>query len=113
MAVTFDVEDNINQVFQGPRPCHRSVFGDMPDQDRRDAALFGGADEYPCNLTYLRNAARRTVDFGGRDGLDRVNDDQAWVDLFDVGEYRCEVGFGSQHQVVVKCADALRAHSHL
>ena len=28
-------------------------------------------------------------------------------------EYRGEVGFGSQHQIVVKCADALRAHSHL
>ena len=77
VPVALEVQDDVDEVLQQPRPGDRAVLGDVADQQRGHAALLGRADEGAGDLADLCHAARRAVDLGGGDGLDGVQDQQA------------------------------------
>ena len=107
------VEHDVDQVLEQPRAGDRAVLGDVADQHRRDAALLGDPDEGVGDLAHLGDAACGAVDLGWRDGLHRVEDEQARLDGVDLAEDRAEVGLGGEPELGVDGADAVGAQPHL
>ena len=62
------------------RPGDIAVFGDVPDEDHRNARRLGKTDEFGGTLANLRNAARSRIDIVRMQRLDRVDDDYIGFD---------------------------------
>ena len=113
VAVALEVQHDVDEVLEQPRPGDRAVLGDVADEHGRDAALLGHPDQRGRDLADLADVARRPVDLGAGDGLHRVDDQQVGLDRVDVAEDRGQVGLGGQEQVVAQCADAVGPQPHL
>ena len=113
VPVTLDVCHDVDEVLEEARACDRAVFGDVADDDDRHASCLGDADEGRRNFTDLARLAGERVDGVARDGLHRVDDDEAGVEAFDLAEHRRQIGFAREVEGVVECVGALGAHPHL
>src|SRR5262249_27795766 len=113
VLVALEVQHDVHQVLQHAGPGDLSVLRDVPDQYRRDAALFRHGYQYRGDAPDLRDTAGHTVDAGGGDGLHRVEHEQPRLDRVEVAEYRAEVGLGGEVQPLVQRTDAFGAQPHL
>ena len=90
------------------RTCNRAVFGDVADNDDRDAAFFGKLQQHGGTLADLADRTWRRLDIFRRDGLDRVDDDKVGRDIVDVFHYHLDHRFASHlHGRCVCLADAV------
>ena len=99
LAVALELAHDIHEVFEQAGAGDRAVFGDVADEQHRQVAVLGDADEGGCDLAHLRRSAGEAVGERARHGLHRVDDHQLRVDLVDLAEDGGEVGLGGEVQV--------------
>ena len=85
----------------------------MADQDNRQVAFFGDANQVAGNLTNLGWHAGSAVEAAVSDGLNRVDHEQVGVDRVDLAEHIREVGFGGKVEAIDDGTGALGAQAHL
>src|SRR5690625_5885873 len=85
----------------------------MADQEGRDVALLGDLDEGGRDLAYLCDSSWHAFDGGRADRLDRVDYQEAGLDLVDVGQQRREVGLGGAVERVVPRSRTVGAQANL
>ena len=113
MPVTFEMQDNVDQVLKRARPGDRSVLGDMPDQHDGQRLLFRHRHQGGGDLPDLGYPAGRAVDVRRGDGLHRVDDQQARADCIDVAEHGGQICLGGEEEQRADGADPVSAESHL
>ncbi len=99
VPLAFEMQHDVDKMFEHARPGDRSVFGDVADQHHRDVALFRDGDQRRRDMTHLGDAACRAVDVGDRHGLHRVDDEQPGLDVVEMPQHRSDVGFGGKVEV--------------
>ena len=70
VPIALEVEDSIDHVFKHARASECAFFGDMPDEDDRDAGGFGEVDQFATASAQLRYRARGGFEVGLVDHLD-------------------------------------------
>ena len=100
LPVALEAADDVDQVLEHPGAGDRAVFGDVADEQHRQVALLGDADEGARDLAHLRGLAGRALRHRRRDGLHRVDDQQAGAHGIDVAEDRGQVGLGGEVELV-------------
>ena len=75
-VVAFELKDHIHDVFQDLRPGDVAFFGDVADQNDRDARLFGKTQKYCRHLFDLGHRARSRINCLREHCLNRVNNHQ-------------------------------------
>jgi hypothetical protein len=73
-------------MLQKFRARDASFLGYMTDQKNRRIGFFGELLELGSAFPDLGNTAGRGIDKGRSEGLNAVDDDQAGLQLFDLGE---------------------------
>jgi hypothetical protein len=73
-AVPLEREHHVDQVLEDLGACEASVLGHVTDQEHRGAALPRELGQTRGDLAQLRDAARRRLQLGRADCLDRVDD---------------------------------------
>ena len=76
MAVAFELQHAVHDVFQHLRPCDTPLLGDVADEQHGHALVFGEFQQGGCALTDLSYAAGRAFYRLGVHGLHRVDDEQ-------------------------------------
>ena len=79
VAVAFEVEYNVDEVFEGFGAGEGAFFGDVADDDNGGVGGFGGANDEVAAVGDLGDAAWGGGDFGDGEGLDGVDDDEVEV----------------------------------
>ena len=77
MPVAVEMQDDVDQVLQRPRPGYRAVLGHVPDEHGGQHLLLRHLHQGGGHLADLGNPAGRAVNAGDVDGLYRVDDQQA------------------------------------
>src|SRR5690242_19517508 len=98
-ALALKIEHRIDHMFEDARTCDGAIFGDMADEKGREAALFCRDDDRPGRLTHLRDAAGRRWQCRSKNRLNRINDQNGGLKLFDLLEYPFERRFTQNQQV--------------
>ena len=94
--MAFEVQDGVHQVLENPRARDLSSLGDVSHQDDRKPAGLGQTHQAGGTLTNLCHASRRRGQVGSEEGLDRVDDDQAGIDLLDSSLDGLQAGLGQE-----------------
>ena len=79
MTVAFEAEHRVDDVLEHPRPGEVAIFGDMADEDDRDAATLRLRHQTMRASAYLHDAAGWRAELGIGHRLDAVDDDQLWM----------------------------------
>ncbi len=113
VAVAFEMQHHVDEMFQRARSGDGPVLGDVADEDQRDAVGLRGGGQRGGDRAHLRDAAGDAVGLGGGHGLHRVHDDQRGLDRRNVVQHRVQVGLGGQVNLVSAAADAVGAQPDL
>jgi hypothetical protein len=95
-AIPFEIEDNVDQVFQGARSGDGSVLGDVTHKQHCDAAPLGCCHQAGDGGAHLRRTPRAPGNPAVVDGLHGVDDRQRGSPTLDCGQHRVEVGLDQQ-----------------
>ena len=96
MALAFEIEDRVDDVLECLGTRQIAIFRDMADEERRHIACLGGKQQLGCGLAHLSDAAGRRLKLHRIDGLNRVDDDEGWLEARDLFENPLETGFSEQ-----------------
>ena len=113
MTIAFDLQHDVDKVFEHARTRDGALFRDVSDQHRGHTSFFCNLDQGSCNFTDLCDATWLAVDFCGRNRLHGVDDQYTRINLFDVTEHGCKIGFGCEIQRINNRVDARRTQAHL
>ena len=73
VAVALELEHAVDEVLEHARPGDRAVLRHVADEEDRDAALLGDAQEPRGRLAHLGDRAGRGAELGRVERLDRVD----------------------------------------
>ncbi len=107
------MHDNVDEVFEQPWSRDRAVLGYVADEDDGNSPFFRDANDGGGDLTHLRDTAGQPVDGVGRNGLNRVDNDERRFDLVNVTEDGPKVGFGGEKERVDERAGAFGTQADL
>jgi len=107
MPFTFELQDDVDEVFEHPGPGDGAVFGHVTDQYGCDAAFFRDRDQGGRDLTHLRDTTCRPVEVGNGHGLHGIDDQQRGIDVVEVFQDGADVGFGREEEVRRGIAEVL------
>jgi hypothetical protein len=96
VLLALEVEHGVHQVLEHARPGQRPFLGHVANQERRDATSLGERHQAGAALAHLGHAARRGLDVGQKDGLDRVHDQGTRLDRIELTLHRGEIVLGPQ-----------------
>ena len=113
VAVAFELQDNVDDVFQDLGPGDASVLGDVADDEDRRPGRLGILEQRRGAFAYLRHASRRRVQQVGIDGLYRVDHHQVGPVFADLPDDIFEQRLGIDQAFVVADSDPPRAHLDL
>ena len=113
VAVAFEVQHHVDEVFERSRSGDGSILGHVADENQRDIVGLGGCGQRGGHRAHLGDAAGDAVGIGGGHGLHRVHDDQRRLDRRDVIQHRVQVGFGGQVDLVTAAIDAVGSQPDL
>ena len=104
---------HIHQVLEQLGACDHPVLGDMADQNHRDAPGLGKVLKARGDLPNLAHRSRHRVHIIEDGGLDRVDNNQNGLHVFDLRHDRIARGLGKQEEIWVQAVDAPGAQRHL
>ena len=73
MLVALEIKHRVHHMLEHARAGNRTIFGNMPHQNHRNAHLLGHARELRRTFAHLRHRARRGRDLVGIHGLNRID----------------------------------------
>lgn len=76
MLVAFEVQHDIDEMFERARTRDCAVLGDVTDQQHRDPARLRERSQSARDGLDLGHAAGHAIDIGGEHRLHRVDDEQ-------------------------------------
>ena len=79
---TFEIQNRIDDVFQGFWPRDRTILRDVADQKNRNMILLGPEQQLRCNFAHLADAARRHFESFAECRLNGINDDNFRFETF-------------------------------
>jgi hypothetical protein len=85
----------------------------VTDYEHGDAFAFCNLHKNPCTVTDLRDAPRRRIDLGGKDGLDRVQNHEIRLQLIDHLHDLLQHDFGIDEYAVRIKLEPVRPHLEL
>jgi hypothetical protein len=91
-AVTFEAQNDIDEVFEQARAGELTVFGDVTNEDDGDVGHLGEIDEFSAAAAELRDAAGSGGDVAAVDHLHGVDDEHARLDFAGLLDDASEVG---------------------
>ena len=94
VAVTFEGEHGVDDVFEHPRTSEATFFRDVSDEDHGDVATFCFLNESIGASADLNDRARCRPERWIGNCLDAVDHDQGWCDTVDRRDDVRERGFG-------------------
>jgi hypothetical protein len=68
--ITFEIKYGIDHVFQHSWPGNSSIFGDMANQEGREAIPFGLKHQLSGTFANLADAAGCLIEIAGKNRLD-------------------------------------------
>ena len=83
VAVAFELQHGVDDVFEHPWSGEAAFLGDVADEDDRHVAFLGFVDEALRAAAHLTDAAGQRSEAGVGHGLDRVDHDELRTDAFD------------------------------
>ena len=99
VPLALELHDDVDQVLEQPRTGDRAVLGDVPDQQRGDAALLRDPDQGGGDLADLGDVAGGAVDLGATRWSARSRRPaSSGCDRVDVAEHGRQVGLGREVQ---------------
>ena len=113
VAVAFELQNHIDDVFQYLGAGYRAVLGDVSDDEDRRSGRFGVFQQRGGAFADLRHASRRRVQQVGVDGLYRVDHHQVGSLLGDLRHDVLQQRFGIDQAFVVPDSYACCAHLDL
>ncbi len=75
MALALKIKHSIHDVLQRLRPGNRAFLRHVADEEDRNPAILGEHQELSGDFPDLRDRAGSRFDAGGKDRLNRINDD--------------------------------------
>jgi hypothetical protein len=111
--VALELQHHIDQVLEHPRTCDLSVLGHVSDQDSGDTALLGHCHDGRGDGPHLVHSAWHAVRAGRREGLHRVQHEQAGLDRVEMAEDGGEVGLGGEVEPFVQGSDPFGPQPYL
>ena len=99
MALAFEIQNRVDDVFQSARAGNRSVFGNMTDEKNRDAARLRQHQELRGDFANLRNRSRRRFYLGRKSRLNRIDNQGRWLDSLNFAKDIFEISFRKQEQI--------------
>ena len=96
MALAFEVQNGIDDVFERFRARETAVFGDVPDKEGRNVLAFRGKQHLRRGFAHLPDAAGRRLKLLGEHRLHRIDDDESRLDARGLFEDPFEAGFGEE-----------------
>jgi hypothetical protein len=112
-GVPLEVKDGVDDVLERLRAGDASALRDVTDDEDGDASLLGEAHQTRGAFTHLADVARRSLEVGREDGLNRVDDEDRLLPRRRGREHRLEVGLRDELDVPRAVADAVRAQLDL
>src|ERR1700722_20892318 len=113
MAIAFDGEHRVDEVFEGSRSGQSSLLGDVTDQHYRGVVRLSHPDEQLGATAYLRHAPWWAIDVAQRDRLDRVHHHEGGVGGRDSVDDGHGVGRREDQEVLRKRTEAFGPESYL
>ena len=86
VALPFEVQHRVHDVLEHLGTGQAAVLGDVADQHRRQVLPLGGEEQLRGRLANLADRARGRHELRGVHGLDRVDDQQGWLEALDFVE---------------------------
>ena len=111
VAIPFQVEHGVDDVFQHARSGDRACLGHVPHQENGHVLRLGCAHQCGGALAYLADTARRGAQFVEVHGLDRIDDHRRRPELAHVLDDCVQVRLGQYIEVV--CRETKPARTHL
>ncbi|OQA40623.1 MAG: hypothetical protein BWY52_02823 [Chloroflexi bacterium ADurb.Bin325] len=100
-------------MFQHARPRDGALLGDVADEEEREAARLGKAQQVRRAVAHLGDAARAGSDGVGVDALHGIHHDQPRRGVLDLGRDGLEVRLGQHEDIALDDAQPLRAQLDL
>jgi hypothetical protein len=113
LAVTLEVHDNVDQVFEKPWARNRTVLRDVPNENDGNATFLCDANDGGRDFADLCDTTGESVDRLGRNGLHGIDYDERRFDVVDMTEDRTQVGFGGKEKGVDERTGALGPKANL
>ena len=110
---SFELQDDIDYMFQNLRPGDAALLCYMADQDYRHPRFLGKAEQEGGSLLDLGNRARRRLHILRKHGLDRINDHQVGHDFTSLLKNILHQGFAVDEAIGVVSSDASCTKFHL
>ena len=112
-AVAFELEDDIDYVFEYLRAGDVAVLGDMAYEYHRNTAVLGKVQEHRCHLPDLGHRTCGGFGGGGVHGLYGIDYHQLRLDLGGLGKYVFHTGLAVDEAAVAESAQPVRPHLDL
>ena len=113
VAIALERQHGVDDVLERAGPRERALLRDVPDEQHRDGARLGDADQTVRAVAHLCDGAGRGRELGVRDRLDRIDDDDVGLHVVDVPDDVREIGLGHEPQVGLEGTEPLGAEPHL
>ena len=94
MTIAFELQDGVYHMLKYFWTGNGAVFGDMPDQKYGNVCLFGKAQQVCGAFAYLNYRTWRAFYSVCVEGLDRVDDEQLWLNGLSLHQNLLQIGFG-------------------
>ena len=113
VALSFEVQDRVDDVLQRLRTGQAAVLRHVADEKRRNVLTLRREQQLRRRFAHLTDAARRGLELQREHGLDRIDDDQRRLDAGDLLEDPLEARFGQEIERRVSNRQAFAARLDL
>ena len=110
-ALALEGEDRVDEVLEHLRAGERAVFGDVADEERRDAVFLGALDHSRGDLAELADRAGRALERHRPHRLNAVEDERLRLHLGDGPLDGVEVVLGEDEELVGHGPEPARARA--
>ncbi len=100
-------------MLQGPRSSQGSFLGHVADDKGCDIVGLGNLHELIGHFTYLTDRALHAGDVRTHNGLDRVDNQEIWLDFLNLGPNALHIGLCIEIELAVNVAQAFRSQLNL
>jgi len=99
MSLAFEIKHRVNDVFENLWTSDRTLFGYVPNQKNRNAAILREHEKLMRDFPHLRNRTRRRFDRARKNRLDRIDYYCAGLEPVDFVDDVFEIGLGQEIDV--------------
>ena len=113
ISLALEIEHSIDDMLEHTRTCKRAVLRDMTDDKSGDAIRLCYAKKFNGTFPHLGDTARRALDIRSKEGLNRIDDEEVGLDVFNVRFNLFEVGLTDDIERVGDRMQTVGTHANL